>query len=187
MRQIWCTDFDGCKWALRGLVCLALSSGMALGAASAQAQCWQEAAERYHIDPLLLYAIAEVESGLRNDARNINLDGSYDIGLMQINSRHLPRLASFGITEARLSTEACTSIMAGAWILAQFIQKMGYGWQAVGAYNAGGASDRGFLRERYAQKVWRHYGVLLRQRDVLIAARETEKQLAAMRSARYQE
>ena len=31
---------------------------------TAQADCWQLAASRYHVDPLLLYAIAKVESNL---------------------------------------------------------------------------------------------------------------------------
>ena len=134
---------------------------------TAQANCWQLAASRYHVDPLLLYAIARVESGLNPRARNINADGSQDIGLMQINSRHLPALARFGITEQHLITQPCTSVMVGAWILAGFIREKGYGWQAVGAYNAGAKSDRQAQRSRYARAVWRYYGELLQQRQQL--------------------
>lgn len=138
---------------------------------SAQATCWQLAASRYHVDPLLLYAIAKVESGLNPHARNMNADGSQDIGLMQINSRHLPALAQFGITEQHLITQPCTSVMVGAWILAGFIREKGYGWQAVGAYNAGAKPDREARRSRYALAVWRYYGELLQQRQQL--ARQT--------------
>ena len=138
---------------------------------TAQANCWQLAASRYHVDPLLLYAIAKVESNLNPNARNINGDGSQDIGLMQINSRHLPALARFGITEQHLLTQPCTSVMVGAWILAGFIQEMGYGWQAVGAYNAGGKPGRDERRTHYALAVWRYYGALLQQRQQL--ARQT--------------
>ncbi|MBB4813697.1 MULTISPECIES: transglycosylase SLT domain-containing protein [Pseudomonas] len=138
---------------------------------TAQANCWQLAASRYHVDPLLLYAIARVESGLNPRARNINADGSQDIGLMQINSRHLPALARFGITEQHLITQPCTSVMVGAWILAGFIRENGYGWQAVGAYNAGPKPDREARRTRYALAVWRYYGELLQQRRKL--ARQT--------------
>ncbi|WP_315335247.1 transglycosylase SLT domain-containing protein [Pseudomonas grimontii] len=137
----------------------------------AQADCWQLAASRYHVDPLLLYAIAKVESGLDPRARNLNSDGSQDIGLMQINSRHLPALARFGITEQHLITQPCTSVMVGAWILAGFIREQGYGWQAVGAYNAGAKPDRETRRSRYALAVWRSYGALLQQRQQL--ARQT--------------
>ena len=138
---------------------------------TAQANCWQLAASRYHVDPLLLYAIAKVESNLNPRARNINGDGSQDIGLMQINSRHLPALAQFGITEQHLIAQPCTSVMVGAWILAGFIQEKGYGWQAVGAYNAGARPDREARRTRYARAVWRYYGELVQQRQQL--ARQT--------------
>jgi soluble lytic murein transglycosylase-like protein len=132
-----------------------------------QANCWQLAASRYHVDPLLLYAIAKVESGLNPTARNINSDGSQDIGLMQINSRHLPALARFGITEQHLITQPCTSVMVGAWILAGFIREQGYGWHAVGAYNAGAKPDRQARRSRYALAVWRYYSELQQQRQQL--------------------
>jgi len=138
---------------------------------ASQANCWQVAASRYHIDPLLLYAIAKVESGLNPSARNLNSDGSHDIGLMQINSRHLPALASFGITEQQLLTQPCTSVVVGAWILAGFIRQTGYGWQAVGAYNAGTSTQRDARRARYAAAVWRYYGELQQRREQL--ARQT--------------
>ena len=59
----------------------------------------------------------------------------------------------------------------GAWILAGFIQQTGYGWQAVGAYNAGARPDRATRRSSYALAVWRYYGVLRQQREQL--ARQT--------------
>ncbi|WP_017902398.1 lytic transglycosylase domain-containing protein [Pseudomonas asplenii] len=131
------------------------------------ANCFQDAGERYRIDPLLLYAIAQVESGLDPRARHDNRDGSRDIGLMQINSRHLPTLAAFGIAERNLQEEPCTSVMAGAWILARLVQQLGYGWQAVGAYNAGTASERKTRREHYARQVWAYYADLLERRRAI--------------------
>jgi len=142
---------------------LTLFFGMGL----AQADCWELAASRYHVDPLLLYAIAKVESNLNPRARHINSDGSQDIGLMQINSRHLPALLQLGITEQHLVTQPCTSVMVGAWILAGFIREQGYSWQAIGAYNAGASPDREARRLRYARAVWRYYGQLLQQRQQL--------------------
>lgn len=135
----------------------------------AGATCWQAAAERYRIDPLLLYAIAQTESGLDPSARHRNRDGSRDIGLMQLNSRHLPRLAQYGITEAMVQADACLSVMAGAWVLGGFVQQLGYGWEAVGAYNAGAAPGRDALRARYAWRVWSHYQQLVRRRQALAA------------------
>ena len=131
------------------------------------ANCWQVAGSRYHIDPLLLYAITKVESNLNPSARNVNRDGSYDIGLMQINSRHLSALARFGITEQTLLSQPCTSVIVGAWVLAGFIREKGYGWHAVGAYNAGLRPDRNERRALYAASVWRYYGELQERRQQL--------------------
>lgn len=127
----------------------------------ARASCWQQAGERYDLDPLLLYAIGQQETGLRNHVINHNQDGSYDIGLMQINSIHLPRLASRGIHRKQLLQDGCVSVMVGASILADFIKQMGKTWEAVGAYNAGAAPRRHALRVRYAAKVWQRYQHLL--------------------------
>jgi soluble lytic murein transglycosylase-like protein len=57
---------------------------------------------------------------------------------MQINSIHLPRLLKQGITEERLLNEPCLSVEVGASILAEFIQRFGYNWTAVGSYNVAG-------------------------------------------------
>lgn len=142
----------------------------------ALANCWQDAGTRYHIDPLLLYAIAKVESRLDPSARAVNSDGTYDIGLMQVNSRHLKRLAAFGIDAHILQTQPCTSVMTGAWILAEFIQQLGYGWEAVGAYNAGAKPSRADLRARYALRVWAYYGqlVMLRQQSLVASTGQGE-------------
>ncbi|WP_208737559.1 transglycosylase SLT domain-containing protein [Aeromonas jandaei] len=128
------------------------------------ANCWQAAGDRHNIDPLLLYAIAEVESSLNPRSINYNNDGSTDIGLMQINSRHLPQLAKQGITQEKLLNDVCVSIHTGASVLAGFIRKFGYSWQAVGAYNAGGAAAREPLRQKYAEKVWMRYKSLVQWR-----------------------
>ncbi|WP_395611078.1 transglycosylase SLT domain-containing protein [Pseudomonas sp. B22129] len=149
---------------IRRLVNSVLLSGW-LGAQQAWAGCWDDVARRYDIEPELLQAIAAVESGYREGALNTaNSDGSRDIGLMQINSMHLPRLAKQGITEQRLLSEPCLSVEVGASILAEFIQRFGYNWTAVGSYNAGAAPERAALRLRYAEKIWARYEALVAQR-----------------------
>jgi soluble lytic murein transglycosylase-like protein len=126
----------------------ALAACLALASFPAQA-CWEQAAAWYHVNPHLLYAIAKTESGLNPAAINrSNKNGSYDIGLMQINSRWLPTLKKYGVEEKDLY-DACTSIQVGAWILAQNMQRMGVTWEAVGAYNARDPA----LRIKYAMKV----------------------------------
>ena len=113
--------------------------------------CWEEAASRYQVTPTLLYAIARTESSLNVKAVNRNPDGSVDIGLMQVNSRWLPQLAAYGI-ESRNLWDACTNIHIGAWILAQNTQRLGFTWEAIGAYNARSPSKR----IAYAWKVYRN-------------------------------
>lgn len=137
-----------------------------MGSHQAWASCWDDVARRYDIEPELLQAIAVVESGARGGAINqSNSDGSRDIGLMQINSMHLPRLAKQGITEERLLSDPCLSVEVGASILADFIQRFGYNWTAVGSYNAGPAPGREALRLRYAEKIWAQYEALVAQRQ----------------------
>lgn len=124
---------------------------------SSHAECWEQAGLSFHISPTLLYAIAEQESNLNTRAIGKNKDGSYDIGLMQINSRHLPRLQKLGIHEQQLLNNSCLSIFVGASILAEFINQYGYSWEAVGAYNAGTMPKNETSRMRYAKKIWQRY------------------------------
>lgn len=99
-----------------------------------QAFCYQEAGQRYGIDPTLLRAIAKVESSENPRAINYN-KGSTDYGLMQINSSWLPKLKTFGISQEDL-WNPCVSVNVGAWILAHNVQTHGRTWKAIGAYNA---------------------------------------------------
>jgi soluble lytic murein transglycosylase-like protein len=128
-----------------------LGIALALCAALPAPACWEDAATRYQVSSVLLYAIARTESGLNPQAIGRNSNGSRDIGLMQINSAWLPTLATHGIGERDLF-EPCTNIHVGAWILAGNVSRLGYTWEAVGAYNAANPA----LRRSYVEKVRRH-------------------------------
>lgn len=123
---------------------------------AARANCWDRAASMFNISPQLLYAIAQQESSLNPAAVGQNRDGSKDLGLMQVNSKHLPRLRKLGIDEQHLK-DPCLSIIVGASILSDMMNRYGYTWEAVGAYNAGTAPGNHAKRMHYAKQVWQRY------------------------------
>ena len=92
------------------------------------------AGERYGIDPWLLYSIAKVESGLNPVAINKNRNGTMDMGIMQINTVHLPTLAKYGVTQSHL-WEPETNINIGAWVLSGCVKRNGYTTKALDCYN----------------------------------------------------
>jgi len=109
--------------------------------------CFQEAGQLYGINPMVLRSIAKIESNTKPDAVNRNSNGSYDVGLMQINTIWKSTL---GEERWRHLGDACYNTKTGAWILATCIIKYGYNWQAIGCYN----SQTPELSEIYAKKVF---------------------------------
>ncbi len=113
------------------------------------AHCFDQAGVKYGVSPVLLSAISGVESAGNPLVRNLNRDGSEDIGHMQINSRWLTVLASHGIDREKLFNP-CLNTYVAAWILAQNIRALGYGWEAIGAYNARSHGKRVIYAHRVA-------------------------------------
>lgn len=130
----------------------------------AQAYCFHEAGARYQIDPLLLKAIATQESGLNARAIHRNKDKqgrvvSWDYGLMQINSTHLPALKKLGVIRGQedLLNQPCLNVHVGAWILAQHLRTCGVTWACLGSYNAGFHPRNEAKRLHYARKIYARY------------------------------
>lgn len=128
------------------------------------------ACARYGVPKPLVLAIAQTESSLSPWV--VNIAGkdfhprsreealrlihaararklSHDIGLMQINNWWMERL---GISP-ETALEPQNNVMLGVWILAQEIQRYGWGWKAVGAYH----SPTPARQRLYAQVVARKY------------------------------
>lgn len=108
------------------------------------AYCFQEAGQRYEVDPLLLEAIGIQESGLQQGVTNKNFDEtgkwiSTDYGVMQINTANANRLIQMGLIHSPddLLKDACFNVQAGAWVLARHLRVCGNTWRCLGSYNAG--------------------------------------------------
>lgn len=122
----------------------------------AYGECLVDAAEHFQINPELIDAIIKTESNHDPRAVHINTSGSEDIGLMQVNAAiWLPHIKAQGYDRNSLF-DPCNNIIVGSWILAQEIQRFGYTWSAVGAYNAGPAKENISRRSSYAQRVFGH-------------------------------
>lgn len=134
-------------------------------------QCFDEAAHKYGLAAELLRAIAAQESQFTTHAEGRNKDGSRDIGVMQINTWWLSRLAEYGIREEHL-WEPCMNVHIGAWILAGNVARYGYNWTAVGAYNAGTGTtnEAARRRENYARKVASQLDYMRRSPDGMLGA-----------------
>lgn len=141
--------------------------------------CFDDAAKKYNINPLLLKAIADVESNNHPYAINVNKNGSsvkavftsskktaidyirhfertgynYDVGLGQINIRNIKR---YGMDSKEL-LNPCKNLHASAMLLKGLIERYGYTWEAVWRYN--GSKD-------YAVKVYKKIKVLKKDADI---------------------
>ncbi|MBU5635363.1 lytic transglycosylase domain-containing protein [Geomonas sp. Red69] len=120
---------------------------MLVAATDASAFCFEEAGVEYGINPQILRAIAKVESNFNPAAVNYNTNGTYDFGLMQINSSWAPTI---GKQRWNSLGDPCNSVKTGAWILSMCMEKYGYTWKAIGCYN----SQTPDKRDRYSKKVF---------------------------------
>ncbi len=105
------------------------------------------AGEEFHVHPDVLWAIARVESQFSPLTVHWNKNGSYDYGIMQINSSWARVL---GPEVWRRLSDPYTNIRVGAWILAGCIRQYGNTYRAVGCYN----SPTTRYQRAYANKVW---------------------------------
>lgn len=152
---------------ITGLLALVIAGAFSL---PAEAFCFKEAGARYQIDPRLLMAIAQQESGMNPTAVNTNRNKSgkavsYDYGVMQVNSNHVPKLMGMGIIKSKddLLNNPCLNVQIGAWILATHLQKCGVNWSCLGSYNAGFSENdvQETKRLNYARKIYRRYNIQL--------------------------
>jgi hypothetical protein len=120
-------------------------------------QCVNESSQSYSLKPEMLKTIIAVEGGQVGTISH-NANGSYDLGIMQVNTLHLPGIkASLGYDWKDLVFDACKNIQAGSWILSQRLSEVpGKPWLAVGNYH----SKTPELRTKYLKKIAQAYTTL---------------------------
>lgn len=110
--------------------------------------CFDDAAAIYGVQASLLRAIAQQESSLKPRAIHYNSNGTYDFGVMGINSGWYKKLGKALWDQL---ADPCTNINVGAWILADCVKSHGYTWEAVGCYNAKSLDKK----KVYANKIYK--------------------------------
>lgn len=134
--------------------------------------CFQEAGQLYGINPMVLRSIAKVESNTKPDTVNKNSNGTYDVGLMQINTIWKNTL---GKERWSHLGDACYNTKTGAWILASCINKYGYNWKAIGCYN----SQTPEKSEIYAKKVFNQLERLKNGKESQVLDKDMETAISA--------
>lgn len=100
-------------------------------------KCVKASSQYFRVPPSVIKAILEVEGG-KVGTLSKNRNGSYDMGLMQINTVNLKwiksRFPSVGWKE--LTYNPCVSIGVGTWILSEQIKGADSFWIGVGNYHS---------------------------------------------------
>jgi len=132
---------------------VAVLSALSVFSVHAEAYCFEEAAAAYEIHPSVLQAIAKHESGNRPALVLKNSNGTFDIGLMGINTVNLAPYGSLAMLKPEQLLDPCTNVMAGTFLLQRKVAKYGMTWAAIGAYH----SETPVHSSRYQ---WLIYGVM---------------------------
>ena len=96
-----------------------------------------------------------------------NTDGSYDLGVMQINTKAWGKKLYVFFPKKALRDDACTSVFAGAYILRREMDSTGNNlWKSIGRYH----SMKPKYQIPYIHKVRRMYMRIRRQfQEILLA------------------
>lgn len=129
---------------------------MLVSLAHAFYECFFFAGTRYSVDPYLLASIAKVESAFNPKAINKNQNGSFDYGIMQINS--------YWILHYKIPLEwiqePCYNIHFGAMILRNCMDMYKNNLQlAIDCYNRGTKADGD---STYVLKVYNSYKKIMK-------------------------
>ena len=110
-------------------------------------ECINHSATTFQVPAALIVSVIKTEGGW-NGAAIKNKNGTYDLGVMQVNSSWISTLKKYGITQESLQFNPCTNVHAATWILAKAMSTK-EGWQGVGNYHSRTPSHN----KRYREKV----------------------------------
>lgn len=114
--------------------------------------CINQASIAHHVPATLLLAIMKKENG-RNGQAVRNKDGTYDLGVMQVNTRWVKKLSQYGYTSHDLQFNPCKNVMAGSWILANSLADGKNVWAGIGNYH----SHTSKYNQSYRASIQNHY------------------------------
>ena len=123
--------------------------------AQAFATCLLMAANTYQVPPAVMIGIMQVEGGHVGQQAGPNLNGTYDLGPMQVNTRWVPKLADLWHVNTHTARhvwvrdDGCVNVHVAAWILKQKIAETGNLYSGIAYYHS---ATRG-IGYTYANKV----------------------------------
>lgn len=122
--------------------------------AQALAACLLMAANTYQVPPAVMIGIMQIEGGHVGQQVGPNINGTYDLGPMQVNTRWAPQLARiWHVSETTahnwVRDDGCVNVHVAAWILKQKIAETGSLYGGIAHYHS--ATPR--LGAQYAAKV----------------------------------
>lgn len=118
--------------------------------------CINLAAIAYHVPATVILSVIKQENG-RNGQAVKNKNGSFDYGVMGVNSIWLPAIAKYGYTKEQIQFNACKNVEVGTWILSQSIAGSETFWNGVGNYN----SHTPVFNRVYRTNIHKHFDKIL--------------------------
>ncbi len=135
-----------------------------MAAAQILAACLFMAANTYHVPPAVLIGIMRVEGGRVGQEAGPDIDGSYDLGPMQVNAAWVPQLAHMWHVDDRTARSwvrdnGCVNVHAAGWILKQKISESGSLFGGIARYHSASRA-LGTAYAEHVLSVMKHRGLI---------------------------
>lgn len=123
--------------------------------ATVLAACLMLASQTYNVPPAVMVGIMQIEGGRVGQQVGPNVNGTYDLGPMQINTMWLPDLARYWKVDKTTAhswvrDNGCVNMHVAAWILRQQLERTnGKLYSAIARYHSATPG----IGDRYADKV----------------------------------